>query len=52
MESKKYIEFVDLRLKATGEEQMNFLDKITKFKIITGMEKIKEGPKAIHPQGR
>ena len=45
---QKYKEFVDLRLKATREEQVNLLDKITKLKILIGMEKTKKDPKAIN----
>jgi hypothetical protein len=45
---KKYKDFVDLRLKATGEERVYFFDKITKLNIKTGMEKTKKDPKAMN----
>lgn len=45
---KQYKEFVYARLKASGEERVNFFDKIINLKIKTGMEKLKKSPNAIN----
>ena len=45
---KQFKDFVDLRLKATGEDRMNFFDKIVDLKIRTGQEKAKKDPKAVN----
>jgi hypothetical protein len=45
---QRYQKIVNTRLKATGEERVNFFDKITKPKIKTGMEKDKRETKAVN----
>lgn len=39
---------MDTRLKATGDEQVNFLDKIVNLKIKTGLEKTKKTSRAVN----
>ena len=41
---KEFQDFVSFRLKATGEDRMNFFDRIVKLKIKTGQEKVKKDP--------
>ena len=45
---KCFEEFVDQRLKATGEDRKYFFDKIVNLKIKTGQEKAKKDPKAVN----
>ena len=44
---KQFREFADFRLKATGDERVNFFDSIVKLKIKTGLEKVQKPPKAV-----
>jgi hypothetical protein len=44
----QFKDFVDLRLKATGEDTINFFDKIVNLKIRTSQEKAKKDPKAVN----
>ena len=45
---KQFKDFVNLRLKATGDERINFFDKIVNLKIKTGQEKTKKDPKKVN----
>ena len=45
---KQFKDFVDLRLKTTGEDRMNLFDKLVNLKIRTGQEKAKKDSKAVN----
>ena len=45
---KQFQDFVNLRLKATGEGRINFFDKIVNLRIKTGQEKVKKESKAVN----